>query len=220
MVDYPRPNVVVSKCLEFAACRYNGQLIRDDFVKKLNDYVNFIPVCPEFEIGLGIPRFPVRLVDADGETRLIQPATNNDVTEKMHHFAENFLNPLQDVDGFILKYRSPSCGLKNVRLYVGAQKPGLRGTRSGLFAGHVIEKFSGLAIEDEGRLKSFKIREHFLTKLYTLARFRGVKQAQKIRALVEFHSTHKFLLMAYHQKMLNVLGNIVANHEKRGIKEQ
>jgi uncharacterized protein YbgA (DUF1722 family)/uncharacterized protein YbbK (DUF523 family) len=214
---FPRPNVVVSNCLELSACRYNGQLVHDDFVKKLGKHVNYIPVCPEVSIGLGVPRFPIRLIARGKDTRLVQPATNSDLTEKMLQFSNDFLTRQKDVDGFILKFRSPSCGLKDVRIYPRAEKSAAVGKTSGFFGGKVLQVFPGLAVEDEGRLRSLKIREHFLTKLFTLASFRDVRETHEISELTGFHADNKFLLMAYNQKELRVLGNIAANRDKKDL---
>jgi len=218
-MGFAKPNVVISNCLELSACRYNGQVVKDDFVKKLAKHVSYIPVCPEVAIGLGTPRFPIRIVSQRNQSRLIQPATGIDVTDEMVDFTKQFFDKLRDIDGFILKFRSPSCGMKDVRIYASAEKSAAIGKTSGLFGGAVIEKFGGLAIEDEGRLRSLRIREHFLAKLFTLARFRIVKEKAKISGLASFHAACKFLLMAYSQQELRILGNIVANHEKREISE-
>lgn len=218
-MGFVKPNVVISNCLELSACRYNGQVVKDEFVKKLGKHVNYIPVCPEVAIGLGTPRFPIRIVSQNNQSRLIQPATGIDVTDKMVDFTRQFFDKLRDIDGFILKFRSPSCGMKDVRIYASAEKSSAIGKTSGFFGGAVIAKVGGLAIEDEGRLRSLRIREHFLTKLFTLARFRIVKEKAKISGLASFHAACKFLLMAYNQKELRILGNIVANHEKRKIVE-
>ena len=218
MKNFPRPNLVMSNCLELSACMYNGQLVRDGFVKKLSQHVNFIPVCPEVAVGLGVPRFPIRMVVDGKDVRLIQPATSSDITDKMRQFSANFLSNLDEVDGFILKFRSPTCGLKEVRIYQKAEKSPAVGKGPGFFGGKVIEMFPGLAIEDEGRLRSLKIREHFLTKLFTHARFREVKKSGKIADLTGFHADCKFLLMAYSQKELNILGNLAANRDDKQIK--
>ena len=183
-------------------------------MRKLEKHVNYIPVCPEVEIGLGVPRFPVRIVRS-GPTRLIQPSTNRDLTGLMNEFSERFLAGLRDVDGFILKHRSPSCGVKDVRIYPSAEKSAPLGTGPGFFGGNVQERFPGLAIEDEGRLKSYTIREHFLTKLFTLTSLRETMRSQRISELVRFHTNNKFLLMSYSQKELRILGNTVANHDKK-----
>ena len=98
-----KPIVVVSKCLEFAHCRYNGLVISDDFVDTLQDHVEFHPICPEVEIGLGVPRDPVRIVSVDNERKLRQPSTGADLTDRMTRFVDDFLTALPEVDGFILK---------------------------------------------------------------------------------------------------------------------
>ncbi len=219
MTGHPRPRVVISKCLEFEACRYNGQVIQDPFVRKLKDHVDFLPVCPEVGIGLGVPRFPIRIVTQGARLRLLQPATGRDVTDDMNEFCDRFVSTLQEVDGFILKFRSPSCGLKDVRVYAKTEKSPAIGKGPGFFGGKVLKRFSGLAVEDEGRLRSLKIREHFLIKLYTLARFRKIKRSSEMHDLVRFHTDSKFLLMAYNQKEMRILGGVVANHEKKPLTE-
>jgi uncharacterized protein YbgA (DUF1722 family)/uncharacterized protein YbbK (DUF523 family) len=219
MHDFPKPVVVVSKCLGFAHCRYNGQTIPDHFVEQLRNYVEYRPVCPEVEIGLGIPRDPVRIVIDEGKRLLYQPATGKDATDSMQQFNDRFLQSVGQVDGFILKNRSPSCGPWDVKVYSGTKKEAAVSRGSGFFGGEVLARFPGQPIEDEGRLRNFTIREHFLTRLFALTRFRLMKADRSMRMLVEFHSRHKYLLMAYNQAQLKLLGAIVANHEKRGIDE-
>jgi len=220
-MEFQKPNVVVSRCIEFDSCRYNGLKISDKFVEKLVDYVNFHPVCPEVEIGLGVPREPIRIVVDDGRKILYQPATERILTGEMEEFTENFLGSLDKIDGFILKNRSPSCGIKDVKIYHGLKNLSGVSRGSGFFGGAVIERFDGLAIEDEGRLNNFLIREHFLTKLYTMRSFRQVKEEKnnkaKINKLIEFHTKNKFLFMGYNQNEMRTMGNIVANHEKEDI---
>ena len=210
-----KPVVVVSKCLGFAYCRFNGLTISSHTVEKLKPHVEFIPVCPEVEIGLGIPRDPVRIVKESEELRLVQPATGDDLTDKMTEFAGSFLDSLDVVDGFILKSRSPSCGLKDVRIYSSMEKgsSGVRG--SGFFGGAVMDRFPNLPVEDEGRLTNFRIREHFFIELFTMARFRAVKSSNSMKELVRFQTENKLLLMAYNQEKMRVLGRIVANPEKK-----
>lgn len=210
-----KPVVVLSRCLELEPVRYNAQVIPYDFVRELEPWVTFIPVCPELEIGLGVPREPVRIVAVAGEARLLQPATDRDVTAEMQDFADRFLGSLDAVDGFILKNRSPSCGISDVKHYQGFDKSASSKRGPGLFGGQVLDRYGGLAIEDEGRLRNYRIREHFLTKLFSLARFRVLKRSGSLAKLVRFHSVNKFLLMAYNQKEMRALGRIVANPEKR-----
>ncbi len=217
MTEFARPRVVVSRCLGFAACRWNGAIISEPFVKRLDGHVTFCPVCPEVEIGLGCPRDPIRVVERDGERRLVQPATGRDVSETMRAYADRTLDAVGDVDGFLLKSRSPSCGVKDVKIYGGPEgkQPHARG--EGFVGGAVIERLGHLAVEDEGRLNNFRIREHFLTNLFTLAAFREVRAAGRMRDLVDFHARNKGLLMGYNQTQMRALGRIVANHEQKPV---
>ena len=219
MRDFPKPVVVVSKCITFEPVRWNGQIIASDFVEKLKPYVDFVPVCPEVEIGLGIPRDPIRIVLVNGEKRLLQPATGLDFTDKMKRFSESFLDSLKAVDGFILKSGSPSSGFKNVKMYPSIEKVASVGRSPGFFGEAVLQKFPDLAIEDERRLLNPRIKEHFLTKLYTLASFRTVRKSGKVKDLVKFQSDNKYLLTAYNQKELRILGKIAANQEHKAIDE-
>ena len=220
MRSFPRPKIVISKCIEFDHCRYDGSLIPSDFVKALRPHVDFIPVCAEMEIGLCVPRNSIRLVSANGEIRLVQPATGLDVTEKMQSFAARFLDTLSGIDGFILKFRSPSCGMKDIKVYSGSAKSHAVSKASGFFGGAVARTFPNLAIEDEGRLRNFNIRGHFLTKLYALASFREVENEASVSGLIEFHTVNKLLLAAHSQKESNILGNIVANRKRLDFAEQ
>ena len=219
MEEKTRPRIVVSKCIEFDSCRYNGAMIPSDVVRMLRPHVEFSPVCPEVEIGLGVPRDPIRIVRVEGRDRLWQPATGRDITDNMLAFLEEYLAPLGEVDGFILKFRSPSCGLKEVKIYGGFDDAPASGKGAGFFGREVMDRFGDLAVEDEGRLKNFRIREHFLTKVFTLARFRGVKARKSMGALVRFHTGHKLLLMAYSQKALGEMGRVVANPKKMPLGE-
>jgi len=219
MRDFPKPVVVVSKCITFEPVRWNGQIIASDFVEKIKPYIHFVPVCPEVEIGLEVPRDPIRIVLVNGEKRLLQPATCLDFTEKMKSFSESFLNSLNAVDGFILKSGSPSSGFKNVKVYPSMEKVSSIAKSSGFFGGAVIQKFPNLSIEDERRLLNPRIREHFLTKLFTLASFREAKKSGKVKDLVKFQSDNKYLFTAYNQKELRILGKLAANQDHRAFSE-
>lgn len=221
-MDFPRPRIVVSKCLGFEACRYNGQKIQDQTVELLQPFVEFVPVCPEVEIGLGVPRDTIRLVTTDsGETRLVQPSTDRDLTEPMGRFADSFLDGLGPVDGFVLKNGSPTCGTSAVKVYESAEpSPPVR-KEAGMFAREVLDRFDELAIEDEGRLRNFPIRHHFLTRLFALADLRalGAVERLEVAELVDFHRRYKHLLMVYHEERMRQLGRIVANPEARSGEE-
>jgi len=217
MSVFAKPRVVVSKCLGFAACRYDGQIIRDSFIEKLKAYVDFITVCPEVAIGLGIPRDPIRLVSLNGEIKLLQPSTGQDFSSKMHDFVNSFLLSLEKIDGFILKNHSPSCGIKDIKVYSGLVKAPVIGKKGGFLGEKIAKEYGLLAVEEEKRLTNPRIREHFLIKLFTLAQFRETAQLNSLSELVKFHSTNKYLLMAYNEKEMRVLGKIIANNKKQAL---
>ncbi|RXJ04065.1 DUF1722 domain-containing protein [Anaerobacillus alkaliphilus] len=219
MREFVKPKVVVSKCLEFQECRYDGEIIRDQTVHNLLPFVDFIPVCPEVEIGLGVPRDVIRIIDNNGEDALYQPAKKQDLTEKMVRFSEQFLAEVGEIDGFILKNRSPSCGMNDVKVYAKAEKSPIVRSSSGLFGKQVQERFGYLAVEDEGRLKNWTIREHFFTKLFTIAAFKKLKKQGLIADLVEYHASNKYLFMAYQPTTLKKMGHIVGNHERKSLQE-
>lgn len=218
MVNWPKPTVIISKCIEFDHCRYDGSMISSTFVEKIKPFVNFLPVCPEVEIGLGIPRKSLRLVQTNDTIHLIQPATSKDVTEQMITFANSFLSNQQPVQGVILKSRSPSCGIKDVKLYATSKNAAPVEKTAGLFGGQILQQLN-CNIESEGRLRNTFIQEHFLVSIFTLADFEQLKKKNSISDLVSFHSKNKFLIMAYNQEILHKLGRIVANQKKENLKQ-
>ena len=172
---FPKPRLVLSQCLELDACRYDGASIRSPLVRRLEAHVELLPVCPEVAVGLGVPREPIRLVGRRGRTVLIQPATGRDLTEPMDAFASRYLSELPEVEGFLLKSRSPSCGIHGVKVFPDnlASTPQTRAT--GKFATAVMQKFPDHPVEHEGRLTNPRILDHFLTGLFALA---GIRHAQ------------------------------------------
>ena len=194
-------------------------MIPNNLVQALEPFVRFLPVCPEVEIGLGIPRDPIRIVSKKGVKKLVQPTTGRDLTGLMNKFSDKYLGSLGDVDGFILKNRSPSCAIKDTKFYPDAENQIATGKGSGLFAEKVLEKFPGAAVEDEGRLRNPSIREHYLTRIFALARWREAKKKHTMKALVDYHSDNKFTLMSFNQKEMKELGRIVANLERRPVEE-
>ena len=220
-MDFVKPTVVISKCLGFAHCYYSGQMFNIAFLDKLGDHVNYFPVCPEMEIGLGVPRQTIRIVK-DKETdnlKLIQPRTEKDLTKKMDDFSVNFLEQFDNVDGFIFKDRSPSCGPVNIKVYSGIEGQVIHQNGTGFFAEKAAVIHPKTAVESEGRLNNLRLREHFLTKLFTITQFKELKTNKRMNELINYHANNKYLLMAYDQEILREMGRIVANHEKRTIDE-
>lgn len=180
--------------------------------------MEFVTVCPETGIGLPSPRHPLRLVGT-GETRLLQPATGRDFTASMLQFADEFLSSLPLVDGFVLKNRSPSCGIADAKVYAAPEKGSAIARRAGMFGSAVRERFSDLPVEDEGRLTNRSLREAFLTAVFALASLRAVEERGEMHELVRFHARYKLLLMALGEARLRGLGRIVANPEHRSLAE-
>lgn len=165
-----KPVIVVSECLGFTACRYDGGKSKSQFVQELKPFVEFIPVCPEVAIGLGIPRPPIWMVEQNGQQRLIQPETDQDLTEKMEQFAEKFLTDLSLVDGFILKSRSPSCGINDCKLLDSPDNTEAPiGKTRGCFAAKVQDKFKDLPFVSEESLKDDETRQGFLQRVFARA---------------------------------------------------
>ncbi|MEI7542816.1 MAG: DUF523 and DUF1722 domain-containing protein [bacterium] len=221
MKNFPKPIVYISKCITFAAVRYNSDMISSGFVEALKPFITPITHCPEVEIGLPIPRQTLRIVADDREMkqlRLIQPATGIDLTEKMTKWVKQTLDDMPEVDGFILKSKSPSSGAYDVKIYPakGDKPAALTGKGSGFFGGEVLRRFSETIIEDEGRLNDDKLIDNFLKRIFTSASFRQVKS---MRDLSLFQANNKLLFMSYNQKYMRIMGNIAANTLKKPFNE-
>ncbi len=190
--------------------------MHDPFVDALRPFVDYETVCPEVQIGLGVPRDPVRVVARGTDLRLVQPVTGRDLTEDIMSFAGGFLDASAAPDGFILKSRSPSCGIKDTKIFSESGPAAVR-TSAGFFGRAVLERHPLLAVEDEGRLNNDRIWDHFLKRAFAFAEFRQVRERRSMADLVRFQARNKFLLMSYSQKELRVLGRIVANQGKLGV---
>jgi uncharacterized protein YbgA (DUF1722 family)/uncharacterized protein YbbK (DUF523 family) len=211
---FPVPRVLASRCLGFAACRYDGQILKNGFIEQLQPFVQMIPVCPEADCGLGIPRAPIRLCQAEAGIVVHQPATGRDVTGQLGTTIAAILAAHPQIDGAILKSKSPSCGLFDTKIYHSIDKPQFLKKGGGVFGERVLHLFGDQAIEDEMRLTNISLRDHFLIKLFTLARFREISTHPEMGRLVDFHASHKLLFLAYNQSRFRLAGKIVANHPK------
>ncbi len=197
VMNYPRPVVVVSRCLEFEPVRYNGQIMPCPLVKDLEPFVDYIKVCPEYEIGLGVPRDPIRIVKQDDGLHLIQPKTKEDITNKMNEFTNQFIEKLPEVDGFIFKSDSPTIGLRNIKIYSGIEKAPVVQRGHGFFAGQLLDQYPDYPMEEDNRLRNNTIRHHFLVKLFIFAEFRRVRNTKDIDELKNFHQKNQLLFSLY-----------------------
>ncbi|HSF33954.1 MAG TPA: DUF523 and DUF1722 domain-containing protein [Candidatus Tectomicrobia bacterium] len=205
----------ISACLLGQKVRYDGGHKRDAFlVEVFGRYVEWVPVCPEVEMGLGVPRDALRLELQGDDIRLIMPETGTDYTEGMRAFAATRLAALasERLCGYIFKKDSPSCGTERVRLYPNHGVP--RKAGQGVFAAALMQRFPHLPIEEEGRLNDPRLRENFVARVFAFQRWRQMAEQSISRAaLLRFHAQHKFLLLAHSQVGTQRLGRLVAQPE-------
>lgn len=217
--EHPRPLIAASRCLGFDACRWDGGKIPFPFLERLAPHVEFRPVCPEMEIGLGAPRDPVRIHLEGGRKVLRQPRTGRRLTREMEAFSARFLAAPGEADGFILKSRSPSCGVTDAKIFPSPASGSPIGTGAGLFAEKIIEKFGAAAAVDEAGLQDAALRARFLTRAFALASFRRVRKSGRIARLVRYHAENELLFMARREEAARGMGRLAANHEGSGFGE-
>ena len=202
----------VSSCLLGNQVRYDGGHKRDGFlVETFGRYVEWVPVCPEVEIGLGTPRPTLRLERHADEVRLVMPKTGEDHTEAMRRYAAKRVAGLADEDlcGYILKKNSPSCGMERVKVYGGNAIPSRAGR--GLFAEALLGRYPNLPVEEEGRLNDPALRESFVERVFAYRRLRSFFAGRwTVGGLVALHTGHKLQLMAHAPKGYEELGRLVA----------
>jgi uncharacterized protein YbgA (DUF1722 family)/uncharacterized protein YbbK (DUF523 family) len=202
----------VSQCLMGENVRYDGGHTLDHFVRDtLGQYVDFVPVCPEVECGLGVPREAMRLEGDLESPRLVTIQTRKDLTDRMLAWAGQRVRQLEkeDLCGFIFKSKSPSSGMERVEVYNKKGMPVKQGV--GLFARAFKTHFPLLPVEDEGRLHDPRLRENFIEGIFALKRWRGAMQGKKTMGkLVRFHTSNKLLLLSHSQKHYRSMGKLVA----------
>jgi len=205
--------VGISSCLLGERVRYDGGHKRDDFLaEELGRQVEFVPLCPEVAIGLGVPRPALHLERRGGEVRMLVTDSGEDLTERMHAWAEAAVDRIAaaELDGYVLKRSSPSCGMAEVNLYDedGSSAPVGRG----LFAAALIERLPLLPVEEEGRLRDARLREHFLMRLFAHGRVRSFLASDwGSRELAEFDRAEQPLVRAHDPALALELGRLVAS---------
>ena len=201
----------ISRCLLGDDVRFDGGHKHDSFLTDvLGRYVEWVPVCPEVEAGLGIPREPMRLVAAPDALRLVTIKSGRDCTEALQKLSVSRIPLLKQLDlsGFVFKKDSPSCGIHRVRIYNEHGMPSRNGV--GVFARAFIEQFPLIPVEEEGRLCDPPLRENFIERVFCYRRYQDLLNGELTRdAVIRFHTVHKYLLLAHDQQQYEALGRLV-----------
>jgi len=216
-VSIPRLRLGISTCLLGENVRYDGGHKRNVFlIGTLGEYVDWVSVCPEVEIGMSTPRPPIRLERSNGDgVRLVMPSTGDDLTVQMTDYAERRVKALRDerLSGYVLKSGSPSCGMERVRKYDANGVPSRDGI--GLFAEALLTLMPQLPVEEEGRLNDARLRENFITRIFARARWLELIDAgPSISGLMNFHARHKYLLMSRNPSAVGHLGRMLAGAQR------
>ena len=211
----------ISRCLLGDEVRFDGGHKRDSFLTDVfGRYVEWVPVCPEVEAGLGTPREAMRLIGDPQNPRLVTIKSGTDHTRALERLTTNRIAQLMELDlsGYVFKKGSPSCGIERVRLYNEQGIPNRNGV--GLFARAFIEQFPLIPVEEEGRLCEPTLRENFIERVFCFRRWQDLVQSGVTKqALVQFHTLHKYLLFAHSPQQYEVLGRLVGQAERHRPKE-
>jgi uncharacterized protein YbgA (DUF1722 family)/uncharacterized protein YbbK (DUF523 family) len=211
----------ISACLLGQNVRYDGGHKLDRYLTDtLGQYVEYVPVCPEVECGLGVPREAMRLVGDPQSPRLVTVRTGQDLTGRMLTWARGRVRELEKegLCGFIFKSDSPSSGMERVKVYNEKGMPEKAGI--GMFAKTFMDRFPLMPVEEEGRLHDPKLRENFIESIFTLRRWRELVEGKKsLGTLVAFHTQHKLLVLSHSEKHYRAMGKVVAEGKKLPLNE-
>jgi len=211
----------ISTCLLGENIRYDGGHKLDRFLTDtLGQYVEYVPVCPEVECGLPIPRESMHLEGNPESPRLVTSRTKQDMTERMVGWAKKRVVELEKegLCGFIFKSDSPSSGMERVRVFNEKGMPVKKGV--GMFARIFMEHFPLLPVEDEGRLHDLKLRENFIERIFALKRWRELLGKKESRGnVVDFHTIHKSLILSHSPKHYQAMGKLVARAKELSLRE-
>ena len=206
----------ISTCLLGENVRYDGGHKLNRYLRDVvGQFARWIPVCPEVECGLSTPREAMRLVGDPNDPRLVTIRTGVDHTDRMKKWAKATLDALEkeDLCGYIFKSKSPSSGMRGIKVYDKNGAPSKKGV--GIFARAFMERFPLMPVEDEGRLNDDGLRENFIERVFVYRRWqKTVWRKPTIGTLVDFHTDHKLLIMAHSPKHLRDLGVIVSSAKK------
>ena len=202
----------ISACLLGQPVRYNGGHKASSLCREvLARHFEFVPLCPEQAIGLGVPREPIRLVGDPQNPRAVGTVNPElDVSEALTAYGRDAAEQLHDISGYILMQKSPSCGMERVKVYQDNGHP-VEGGGRGLFAAALMRARPDLPVEEDGRLNDPVLRENFITRVFAYAQWQRLLQAGLTRkALINVHEQYKYQLMATSRVHYQELGRAVA----------
>ena len=213
-ISHATPRLGISQCLLGENVRYDGGHKRDAFLMDvLAPFVEWVPVCPEVEAGLGTPRHAMHLSGTPDAPRLLTIHSKIDHTERLQTFSQRRVKELRehDLDGYIFKKNSPSCGLHRVNVYSEKGPSSKQGT--GIFSSALQNASPLLPVEEEGRLNDSHIRENFIVRIFCYRRWKTLFQQRRLTRgmIVTFHARHKYLLLTHSRSHYHELGQLVAN---------
>lgn len=213
----------ISSCLLGEKVRWNGNHKLNRVAREiLGKYFEFVSVCPEVEIGMGVPRETVHLRENKNSQILVGTKSGKDWTSKMARFSEKKNKELSShrLSGFIFKKGSPSCGINRIPVYSESSDKQLNAQGQGLFAKAFIHRFPLTPVEEEGRLDDFRIRDNFIVRVFSFYRLQNLfKGGFSKRALVNFHNRQKVLLLCHSRKHYDALGRLMAEAGELGLAE-
>jgi uncharacterized protein YbgA (DUF1722 family)/uncharacterized protein YbbK (DUF523 family) len=210
----------ISSCLLGEKVRFDGNHKHDSFLTgTLGRFFEWVPVCPEVAIGLGIPRPPIRLTGSPAAPRAVGVKDPGmDVTDRLADYGRRQAHKLDDICGYIFKSKSPSCGMERVKVYQGSGAPAARGR--GIYADAFLAAQPWLPAEEEGRLGDTRLRENFIERVFVYRRWQELTDRELTASrLVEFHTRHKLALMAHDVEGYRALGRFVARAGRRVSRE-
>jgi len=213
-----RVKVGVSSCLLGEKVRFDGGHKHNRFcTQTLGEYFEFEPMCPEMAIGMGTPRDPVRLIDMDGDVRMVGTRDHTkDYTDPMRQWAGRESSQLDHLSGFIFMQKSPTCGVFRTKVYQPNGYAGAHGP--GLWADAVMKNNPCLPVEEMGRLSDPVLADNFLTRVFTYADWKHtLGEKPRAQDLVDFHTRHKLLIMAHEPDAVGELGRLVADMKEAGL---
>jgi len=214
-----KPRIGISSCLLGNKVRHDGGHKHEPFITQtIGRHVEWVPVCPELEVGMGVPRETVRLVGSLSNPKMIAHKSGKDWTRKMQSYAEKRVRRLEEMglSGYILKKNSPSCGMERVQIFGPKGVPNKKGR--GLFAQTLMTKLPLLPVEEEGRLSNPGLRENFIERVFGYCRWQAlVSDSRSTKRLLDFHSQEQLLLCAHSEAHMRRLGRIVARGKRMSI---